>query len=86
MQVLKIRITNLTGEDLQPQGIVVDFEIASIGAIELELPNADIFGCYFHFNQAIWKHVALNALAPAFGADEALKKFMKKIMSIVFCP
>lgn len=33
-----------------------DYEIAQINAVSTVFPNADISGCYHHFNDAVWKY------------------------------
>ena len=86
LQVLKIRIVNLTGQNFDPQAIVVDFEGALVGAIEIEFPNSELFGCYFHFNKAVWKHVMQLGLVQGFHGDASLKKLIKKLMPIGFLP
>ena len=42
---------------LQPETIMIDFERASINAIEQNFPTAELQGCFFHFGQAIWRHI-----------------------------
>ncbi|CAL8236685.1 unnamed protein product [Arctogadus glacialis] len=41
-------------------------------ALETELPRARVCGCYFHFNQALWKRVQGLGLAAAFRHDHRL--------------
>ena len=57
LQVLQQKIQGVTGRDWEPVAIVCDFEQAQITAIQTELPNTRVEGCYFHFNQSLWRHV-----------------------------
>ena len=42
---------------LQPETIMIDFERASTNVIEQNFPTAELQGCFFHFGQAIWRHI-----------------------------
>ncbi|CAB4031965.1 Hypothetical predicted protein [Paramuricea clavata] len=57
LQVIQHKILHATGSEWEPEAIVCDFEQALITAIQTELPNTRIEGCYFHFNQSLWRHV-----------------------------
>jgi hypothetical protein len=51
-------------EGLAPRSILVDFEMAAINAARALYPGSDIRGCYFHFQQSLWRKIqALNALS-----------------------
>ena len=41
---------------LNPEYILVDFELAAIAALEHHFPNVEIKGCYFHFAQCLWRN------------------------------
>lgn len=43
--------------DLDPLSITVDFEMASINAMVRAFPDIEIYGCYFHFCQATYRHI-----------------------------
>jgi len=40
-----------------PSSIAVDFEKASIAAIRKIFPVTNIYGCWFHHSQSIWRKV-----------------------------
>ena len=42
---------------LNPASIMIDFERAAFNALTQNFPNAEIQGCFFHFGQAIWRHI-----------------------------
>ena len=86
LQVLKRGVRQVTGHHWRPTTIVIDFELAAKNAFETEFPNADIKGCYFHFNQALWKHIKDLGLTRAYKDNRRVKKLVKKIMALGFLP
>jgi len=54
--------------DFNPTSILTDFELAAMNSVRAVFPRAVIRGCYYHFQQALWRHiqqdnVLLNRLA-----------------------
>ncbi|XP_064458848.1 uncharacterized protein LOC135369112 [Ornithodoros turicata] len=43
---------------LSPRAIVVDFEVAAINAVRVELPDTNVHGCFFHLCQIVWRRGA----------------------------
>ena len=41
--------------NLAPQNVMVDFELAVLNAITTSFPDSSKKGCFFHFSQAIFK-------------------------------
>jgi hypothetical protein len=52
-----VRLFSILKEKLKIQirQFKCDYEIAQMNAVRLAFPNADISGCYHHYNDAIWK-------------------------------
>ncbi len=86
IQALKTGVRIVTGHRLRPRTVIVDFELAAMNAFESEFPNISVKGCYFHFNQALWKHIQELGLVRAYKNDRRLKKLVKKIMALGFLP
>ncbi|XP_074655654.1 uncharacterized protein LOC141909168 [Tubulanus polymorphus] len=86
IQVLKREVRRASNRRWRPNMIVCDFELALITAVETELPQTNIGGCYFHFNQALWRHVKLLGLVRAYRQDNRLRKIVRKVMSLGFLP
>jgi len=40
-----------------PSSVAIDFEKASIAAIRKIFPLANIYGCFFHHSQCIWRKI-----------------------------
>jgi len=53
----------------KPESFSVDFEAGMIVALELHYPNAQIFGCYYHYCQAVYRKVQELGLAKAFTSN-----------------
>jgi MULE transposase domain len=85
-QVLKREVTNLTNNDLKPDHIITDFENGLMTAITFEFPRSRLSGCYFHFNQSLWRGVQRFGLTTAYKQDRKLRKLIRRMMSIGFLP
>ena len=57
IQVLKNKILEVTNRRWRPTNVISDFEQASMTAFETEFPRITVKGCYFHFNQALWRAI-----------------------------
>lgn len=86
IQQIKIAYRNLTGNDLNPNAVVIDFEAALKQAIVLELPNSIIYGCFFHFCKAIWRHVQQEGLQQPYQNDQQIHTIIRSIMALAFVP
>ena len=61
-QILKREIRRITHHRWRPLNAVMDFELATISAFETEFQNGIVMGCYFHYNQALWRNIQRLAL------------------------
>ena len=61
--VLKRTLRRASGHRWRPESVISDFEQSLIAAIETEIPNARLSGCYFHFGQNLWRKVQSLGLA-----------------------
>ena len=86
LRVLKETICNVTGRRWAPTVVVVDFEQASIAAFQTEFPNLSVKGCYFHYNQSLWRAFQRLGLVNAYRNNRLLKTCVKRIMSLGFLP
>ena len=86
LQALKIAVRQATGHRLRLRTVIVDFELAAINAFQSEFPHSNVKGCYFHLNQAFWKHIQELGLTRAYRDDRRVKKLFKKIMALGFLP
>lgn len=83
---IKVAYRNLTGNDLNPTAIVIDFEAALKQAIVLELPGSVIYGCFFHYCKAIWRHVQEEGLQQPYQIDIHVHSIIRSIMALAFVP
>ena len=86
IQVLKNKILEVTNRRWRPTTVISDFEQASMTAFETEFPWITVKGCYFHFNQALWRAIQRYALAKPYRNSRRLKKCLKKVMALGFLP
>lgn len=83
---LKQQVQHVTNQAFLPSRIVCDFEKSLMNAIELEFPNATLSGCYFHFNQSLWRNVQKLQLTTHYNNNRKIRKTVKKVMAIGFLP
>lgn len=83
---LKQKVRNATGRRFRPRQIIVDFELAIWGALSMELAQARILGCYFHFSQALWRHAQQCGLSGAYGNVRRVRRLIRKIFALGFLP
>ena len=71
---------------LQPETIMIDFERASINAIEQNFPTAELQGCFFHFGQAIWRQIQGLGLQHRYQNEDEFGVIMKQFRALAFVP
>ena len=81
-QTLMAKIRQVTGHRWRPRRVICDFEQALLVAVEKELRHVQISGCYFHFNQSLWRKVQNLGLAESYRQHRELKKVILKVMAI----
>ncbi|CAF4136208.1 unnamed protein product, partial [Rotaria magnacalcarata] len=69
-----------------PSVIMTDFESGSISAVKDEFPTAQHLGCYFHFSQAIFRHIQFLGLQRQYTIDETLRVLCRKLMALPLMP
>lgn len=83
-KVLKA-ILEVTGE-CNVEKLVMDFEMALWSAVRTLLPMAELQGCSFHWNQAIWRKVQSLGLAVPYINHRPTQDFIRQIMALPFLP
>lgn len=86
LMALKTAVLRLTRQQLNPEKVVMDFEHSMMIAVETELPQAQVAGCYFHFTQSLWRQVQEFHLASEYRRHNSLQKTIQKVMAIAFLP
>lgn len=88
---VKQRVRQLCHRNWRPANAVCDFEMALVTAIETELPNTRVRGCYFHFTQSLWRRISILGLVTQYRDRNStrgrrLRKIVQKLMSLGFLP
>jgi hypothetical protein len=68
------------GISLDPQSILIDFEMATYNAFSKDFPAAKIKGCTFHFGQNIWRQIKKKGLIPLSNDEEARRQIANILM------
>ena len=84
--IKKRELRRLTGYRWRPRRAIVDFEHGLMAAIQTELPQARVSGCYFHFCQSMWRKIQELGLSGAYRGSSRLKKCIKKVMALGYLP
>ena len=79
-------IKNLLPDEIKLQCVVADFETALWQAVENVFPHVHLQGCLFHWTQAVWRKVQEIGLGTAYKNDDAVHKYIKKLMALPFLP
>ena len=80
---LQSALVNSFGNVGTNKTFLVDFEISAISAIRHVFPESATKGCSFHFRQAVYRHVQLEALAQEYeNSESAVRKWLRRIMSL----
>ena len=86
LQVVKQNVRRTSRHWWRPHLVVSYYEQSLIAAVETELPNARISGCYFHFGQNLWRRVQSLGLARDYRQNRRLKKTTRKVIAIGYLP
>ena len=73
-------------DEVKLQCVVAGFETVLWQAVQTIFPNVRLQGCLFHWMQAVWRKVQEIGLSTAYKKDDAVHKYIKKIMAVPFLP
>ena len=66
--------------------VTADFESAVWGAFRKVLPEVQLLGCAFQWNQALWRKVQELGLQTAYMRDRATNGYIRRLMALPFLP
>ncbi|CAF1077092.1 unnamed protein product [Didymodactylos carnosus] len=66
---------------LNPQSILIDFQVASWNAFSHKFPTAMVKGCHFHFAQNKWKKIRKYSLAKLILNTDNSRRQLAKLMA-----
>ena len=72
--------------NLAPQNVMVDFELAVLNAITTSFPDSSKKGCFFHFSQAIFKKIQSLGLQVRYKDDEDFAHKVRMLAALAFVP
>ncbi|XP_039299360.1 uncharacterized protein LOC111044042 [Nilaparvata lugens] len=68
------------------QSITTDFEIGLVNSVRNIFPDARHQGCWFHYTQAIWRHVVVEGLTNVIHNNFDAKRVVKMLMTLPHLP
>lgn len=72
--------------ELDPQMILTDFELAEINAAKVVFPSASLHGCFFHFNQSMFRKLKKLGLQRDYGSNKHIELSFKQVVALAFLP
>ncbi|KAL4083308.1 hypothetical protein QTP88_028637 [Uroleucon formosanum] len=72
--------------NLNPSSFMIDFEQPFILAFKDVFPNAEIKGCFFHFQQCTWRKIQENGLQNMYAEDAELSLQIRHLCALAFVP
>ena len=66
--------------------IVIDFERALWRAFQSLMPQCELKGCVFYWNQAVWRRVRDSQLKRQYMTDHDTHSYIRKLMALLFLP
>lgn len=79
-------IVELLPSDLLLEEVVVDFERAIWSALNKSLPDVSVFGCWFHWAQAVYNRVKEYGLRTAYIHQMPIRDYIRKLMALPNLP
>lgn len=72
--------------ELNPKTIMIDFEKGAINAFKNAFPHTCIKGCFFHFNQSVYRKVQEFGLKRRYDTDSAFALKLRLLCALAFIP
>lgn len=73
-------------KDLNPKNITIDFEMAAINSFLEVFESTVIYGCFFHFCQAIWRKIQEIGLQKWYKESTENSNLIKKFNALAYLP
>jgi hypothetical protein len=70
--------------DFNIKNIIIDFESGLKNALNFCFPNSKIYGCSFHYSQAVWRKLQSLGLTSQYNNDKEFKKTIKNILNLIY--
>ena len=68
-----------------PKFIIVEFELASINALQQKFPDAKVTGfLFFYHSQNIYRNIQKNGLVNIYKANEGVALSIRKLSALAF--
>ena len=75
-----------TRDNLHPETVLVDFELAALNTVRVTFPDTELQGCLYHLSQCVYRLVQDAGLQAQYAADHALSLATRMLVAIAFVP
>ena len=65
---------------------MIDFERAALNSLTQNFPTAQIYGCFFHFGQAIWRKIQSLGFQQRYQNDVEFGLMIKQFQALALIP
>ncbi|KAF0713219.1 MULE domain-containing protein [Aphis craccivora] len=72
--------------NFNPESFTLDFEISTIQSITQIFPSAEIHGCNYHFNQALWRKIQNIGLASTYKDNADIRLHVRMCCALAHIP
>jgi hypothetical protein len=66
--------------------LVIDFKSAVFEVFKFIFKDSEVYGCFFHFAQMVWKRVISNGLTVSYKNEKNVKLAIKSIINMAVIP
>lgn len=73
-------------EELRPENVMSDFELAIINAITAAFPDVNVQLCYFHLKQSSFRHISELGLRVPYVQDVAVREYFHMMAGLAYVP
>lgn len=87
-EIIYVKFLEIIAAELEnpPKSVSSDFERAFLNAVEQVFPNIILFGCFFHYKQAIWRKIQEFGLSVPYSKCPQHRKVLKLAQVLAFVP
>ncbi|CAF1133985.1 unnamed protein product [Brachionus calyciflorus] len=87
-EIIYVKFLQTIADELEqhPKSVSSDFERAFLNSVEQVFPNSNLYGCFFHYKQAIWRKIQELGLSVPYSKCQQHRKILKLAQVLAYVP